>query len=46
LTFKENVIILAHPAKDETSPWWYGMLVDEGGKGWFPHDYVSEVQSE
>ena len=43
LSFKENVAIVAHPAKDESSPWWYGMLVEEGRKGWFPHSYVEQM---
>lgn len=45
LSFKENMVIIAHPAKDPSSAWWYGMLVDGGNKGWFPHDYVKEMQS-
>ncbi|KAK4688172.1 actin cytoskeleton-regulatory complex protein PAN1, partial [Tremellales sp. Uapishka_1] len=44
LSFIENVVILAHPAKDESSPWWYGTLAKEGKKGWFPHSYVEEMQ--
>jgi hypothetical protein len=46
LSFKENVVIAAHPAKDESSPWWYGTLVDEGKSGWFPHTYVEEMKRE
>jgi hypothetical protein len=46
LSFKENMAIIAHPAKDPSGAWWYGMLVDGGQKGWFPHDYVKEMQSE
>lgn len=44
LSFIENVVIEAHPAKDPQSPWWYGTLVKEGKKGWFPHTYVDELK--
>ena len=40
------MVIVAHPAKDDSSPWWFGMLVDGGGKGWFPHTYVEEMHGE
>jgi hypothetical protein len=46
LSFNENMVVVAHPAKDPSSPWWYGLLVDGGQKGWFPHDYVSEMKRE
>ena len=46
LSFAENVVVLAHPAKDASSPWWYGTLVKSGEKGWFPHDYVQEMKRE
>lgn len=46
LSFIENVVIEAHPAKDSQSPWWYGTLVKEGKKGWFPHTYVEELKRE
>jgi hypothetical protein len=46
LSFKENVVIIAHPSKDDSSPWWYGMVVDGGAKGWFPHNYVEEMKRE
>ena len=46
LSFIENVVIEAHPAKDAQSPWWYGTLVKEGKKGWFPHTYVDELKRE
>ena len=46
LSFTENVVIVAHPAKDASSPWWYGLLVDGVGKGWFPHSYVEEMHRE
>nr|XP_018264468.1 multidomain RhoGEF [Kwoniella dejecticola CBS 10117]OBR86626.1 multidomain RhoGEF [Kwoniella dejecticola CBS 10117] len=44
LSFKEDVVLEAHPAKDASSAWWYGTLVKEGSKGWFPKDYVEELQ--
>ncbi|WWC87443.1 uncharacterized protein L201_002332 [Kwoniella dendrophila CBS 6074] len=43
LSFKEDVVLEAHPAKDASSAWWYGTLVKEGSKGWFPKDYVEEL---
>ena len=39
-------MIVAHPAKDASSPWWYGMSVEEGRKGWVPHSYVEEMTGE
>ncbi|WVF66967.1 hypothetical protein IAT40_001710 [Kwoniella sp. CBS 6097] len=45
LSFKENVVIEAHPAKDQDSAWWYGTLVKEGSKGWFPKDYVEQLHA-
>lgn len=44
LTFEENFIILAHPAKDQSSPWEYGTLVATGEKGWFPSSYVLSIE--
>ena len=37
---------MAHPAKDSSSPWWYGMLMQEGKSGWFPNNYVEEIKRE
>jgi hypothetical protein len=37
---------MAHPAKDSSSPWWYGMLLQEGKSGWFPNNYVEEIKRE
>lgn len=45
LSFKENMVLMAHPAKDEGSPWWYGMLLQEGKSGWFPNNYVEEIKT-
>ncbi|OXH48550.1 hypothetical protein J004_04452, partial [Cryptococcus neoformans] len=45
LSFKEDVVIEAHPAKDESSPWWYGTVVKDGSKGWFPKNYVEHIQA-
>ena len=44
--FKENMILMAHPAKDPESPWWYGMLLQGGKSGWFPKSYVQENKGE
>ena len=46
LSFAENVVIVAHPAKDPDGEWWYGTTVKSGEKGWFPHSFVSELGSE
>ncbi|WRT65306.1 uncharacterized protein IL334_002249 [Kwoniella shivajii] len=43
LSFKEDVVLEAHPAKDASSAWWFGTSVKEGSKGWFPKDYVEEL---
>ncbi|RXK39792.1 hypothetical protein M231_02985 [Tremella mesenterica] len=45
LSFKENVVIEAHPAKDASSDWWYGTLINEAKTGWFPHSYVEEIHA-
>lgn len=46
LGFIENSVILAHPAKDESSDWWYGSIVNEasGKKGTFPRAYVQSIE--
>ncbi|WVQ83634.1 hypothetical protein IAT38_005775 [Cryptococcus sp. DSM 104549] len=44
LSFKEDVVIEAHPSKDESSPWWYGTIVKDGSKGWFPKNYVEQIK--
>ncbi|WVN89977.1 uncharacterized protein L203_105207 [Cryptococcus depauperatus CBS 7841] len=44
LSFKEDVVIEAHPAKDQNSPWWYGTVIKDGSKGWFPKNYVEEIK--
>ena len=46
LSFAENVVIAAHPAKDPNGEWWYGTTVKSGEKGWFPHSFVSELGRE
>lgn len=46
LSFAENVVIIAHPAKDPSGEWWYGTTVKSGEKGWFPHSFVSELGRE
>ena len=42
--FAENLLIIAHPAKDKTSDWLYGMVVATGSKGWLPKTYVEELR--
>lgn len=44
LSFDENVVVLAHPAKDPANDWWYGVLVKGGAKGWFPKAYVQSME--
>lgn len=46
LTFVENSVILAHPAKDGSNDWWYGTLITGGNgtKGTFPKTYVESVE--
>jgi uncharacterized protein YaiE (UPF0345 family) len=39
-------VIEAHPAKDPMGAWWYGTLVKEGKKGWFPSAYIEEMSRE
>lgn len=39
-------MLVAHPAKDASSPWWYGTVIESGAKGWFPHNYVEELKRE
>jgi len=46
VTFKQDVVLVAHPAKDKESPWWYGVVIDGGEKGWFPHSYVQEIKGK
>jgi len=43
LTFEENDIVSAHPAKDATSDWWYGSLASGAKKGFFPRSYVEAI---
>ena len=43
LTFEENVILSAHPAKDASSAWWYGSLASGAKKGFFPRSYVEPI---
>lgn len=46
IAFVENIIIEAHPAKDESSPWWYGKLSVTDKSGWFPKDYVKPLEDK
>lgn len=45
LSFAENNVILAHPAKEASSDWWYGTLLSDGSgkKGTFPRTYVASI---
>ncbi|KAG8968021.1 hypothetical protein FRC03_008886 [Tulasnella sp. 419] len=43
LSFAENLIINAYPSKSG-DVWWYGTLVKDGNKGFFPNTYIQEVE--
>ncbi|KAN0063587.1 hypothetical protein ACQY0O_004035 [Thecaphora frezii] len=43
LTFEENVVLNANPAKDSEGDWWYGVQLDGNKKGFFPRAYVEEL---
>lgn len=43
LSFPENRVILANPAKDG-GDWWYGELAATGAKGWLPKAYLEEIK--
>lgn len=47
LSFEENMVVLAHPAKNGApSDWWYGTLLTDaaGVKGTFPSAYVEDIE--
>lgn len=44
LSFEEGVLIVAHPAKDASSEWLYGMMPLNGKKGWVPKSYVETLR--
>lgn len=44
LSFAENVVILAHPAKELDSPWWYGTIATSGVKGWLPASFIASIE--
>lgn len=47
LSFAENRVLLAHPAKDSSGDWWYGSTELEDAKlGWFPKGYIEEIHGE
>lgn len=46
LTFPESVVILANPAKVESSDWWYGKLESSGEAGWIPKAYIETIKGE
>ncbi len=37
-------MLQAHKSKDADSPWWHGTLVKGGKSGWFPSNYVEQLQ--
>jgi hypothetical protein len=41
--FSENNVIIAHPSKSG-GPWWYGLAVSSGKKGFFPNNYVQIME--
>lgn len=41
--FGENLMLTAHPSKSG-SDWWYGTVVRDGKKGFFPKTYVERVE--
>lgn len=45
LGFLENTVLMAHPAKDAGSDWWYGTVLTDptGKKGTFPRAYVQSI---
>lgn len=43
LSFDENLVIVANPAKDPESPWWFGRIQSSGKSGWLPKSYVEEL---
>jgi hypothetical protein len=43
LSFVENLAIIAHPSKSG-GDWWYGTLVQNGKKGFFPSSYVQIME--
>ncbi|GAA5879139.1 hypothetical protein JCM16303_001313 [Sporobolomyces ruberrimus] len=45
LSFPENRVILANPAKDG-GDWWYGELAATGAKGWLPKAYLEEIKAQ
>ncbi|EJU05869.1 hypothetical protein DACRYDRAFT_113893 [Dacryopinax primogenitus] len=44
LTFQENFVIAAHPAK-AGGDWWYGEVATTGALGFFPRSYVEEMSN-
>lgn len=44
-TFQENLLIVAHPPKDSSSDWLYGVVPATGSRGWLPKTYVEELRT-
>lgn len=42
-SFEANSLIIAHPAKDSSSEWLYGIVPATGSRGWLPRNYVEEL---
>lgn len=42
-SFSANLLIVAHPAKDQQSDWLYGIVPATGSRGWLPKTYVEEL---
>merc|ERR1712093_754940 len=42
-SFRDNLLIIAHPPKDSASEWLYGMVPSTGSRGWLPKSYVEEL---
>ena len=43
IAFAENLILTANPSKSG-GDWWYGTLVRDGKKGFFPKTYVDRFE--
>ncbi|KAL6308638.1 hypothetical protein BKA93DRAFT_822360 [Sparassis latifolia] len=44
LSFRENVVLGAHPSKSG-GDWWYGTLVRDSKSGFFPKTYVEKIEA-
>ncbi|SCV75025.1 BQ2448_8054 [Microbotryum intermedium] len=46
LSFKENLVVSVHPAKDPAGDWLYGTVESSGEQGWVPKSYVEAFTSQ